>query len=494
MRRFFEIIPALLSWGTLLLVAALAWKAPMAAAIFIILFDLYWLLKTLYLSLHLRSSFAQMRKNMATQWLEKLKTDPETSHRWRETRHLVILPMYREPYRVVRESIMAIAKTNYPLQHIIVVLAIEARGGEADRETAEKIRAEFGDTFFKFLVTMHPSHLPGEIPGKGSNETWAAQEAKQRIIDAAHIPYEHIIVSVCDADTVVPSEYFGILTYRWLTAPRPARSSFQPVPLFINNLYQAPALARIVAFSSTFWHMMQQQRPEQLTTFSSHAVPFKALVEAGFWNTDTVSEDSQIFWKLFLHYNGDWRVEPLFYPVSMDAACAPTFWKTMVNVYKQQRRWGWGVENIPYMIEGFRKNKNIPGGAKVYWLFKKIEGFHSWATNAFIIFTMGWLPVLLGSNEFQSTLLSHNLPRITGWVMHAAMIGIVTSAILSAALLPPKPAWFRPHHYILYFVQWFLMPLTLIIFGSVPALDAQTRLALGGRFRLGFWATPKFRN
>ena len=38
------------------------------------------------------------------------------------------------------------------------------------------------------------------------------------------------------------------------------------------------------------------------------------------------------------------------------------------------------------------------------------------------------------------------------------------------------------------------MPITLIVFGAVPGLEAQTRLMLGGRFRLGFWATPKERS
>jgi len=72
-------------------------------------------------------------------------------------------------------------------------------------------------------------------------------------------------------------------------------------------------------------------------------------------------------------------------------------------------------------------------------------------------------------------------------------IGIASSAILSIILLPPKPEGIRWRHYLLYVVQWAFLPITLIIFGSFPALEAQTRLMLGGRFRLGFWVTPKRR-
>jgi len=490
-KRFFEFIPGVLSWGTIAAIILASWRLPLVAAIFIILFDIYWLLKTLYLSLHLRATFARMRANMKLNWLEKLRM--EQKGKWEPIRHLVILPVAGEPYEVVRESMDALAHVNYPKENMIFVLAREERIPES-AVIAERIEKEFASVFGRFLATAHPDGLTGEIPGKGSNEAWAAREVQKKIIDAEKIPHEDILVSVFDADTQVSPEYFGILTHAFLTNDRPQRASYQPIPLFTNNIFQAPALARVIAFSSSFWHMVQQSRPERLTTFSSHSMPFKALVEVGFWNRDVVSEDSQIFWQCLLHYDGDWRVVPIFYPVYMDANAAPTFWATMRNLYKQQRRWAWGgCENIPYFLEGFRHNKKIPRGTKWYWTFHYIEGFHSWATNALIIFSLGWLPVLIGDAHFNFSLLAYNLPRITRGIMNFSMIGIVSSAILAMILLPPKPAWFRRRHYILYLIQWILMPLHLIIFGSFPALDAQTRAIAGGRWRLGFWMTPKFR-
>ena len=481
-------MPGFLAWLTIILMFLLSWLAPTAAAIFIILFDVYWLLKTIYLSFHLRVAFKKMRENLKISWLLKLRD----IQGWEDVYHLVILPVYKEPYAVVKESLLSLAGINYPKEKLIVVLAAEESGGEEGRQNAQKIQEEFGPSFFKFLVTHHPSNLPGELPGKGSNETWAAKRA-QEFIDQAQIPYDRILVSVFDADTQILPEYFGALTDSFLRCEYPQRSSFQPIPLFTNNIYKAPALARVIAFSSTFWHMMQQVRPEQLTTFSSHSMPFKALVEVGFWHTNVVSEDSQIFWQFYLHYNGDWRVVPLFYPVSMDANVAPGFWETIKNIYKQQRRWAWGAENISYAFWGFYKNKLIPRREKIYWIFRKIEAFHSWATNALLIFALGWLPIFLGGREFRVSVLSYNLPYITRDIVSLSMVGIVSSAILSIILLPPRPEWFRPRHYFLYVFQWLLMPFTLIIFGSLPALEAQTRLLLGGKWRLGFWHTPKYR-
>ena len=504
MYRFLELIPGLLAWGTLLAVVFFSWATPTAAAIFIIIFDTYWFLKSVYLSLHLRSSFGTMRERMKKNWIEELeklrqskwqyvKDDTRlTISDWRDIYHLVIFPIANEPYEVIRESIDRLSAVNYLKDRIIMVLATEGRYPEGKR-VAERIARDFADCFFQFLVTVHPSNLAGEIPGKGSNETWATKEVQRLIIDPHGLRYGDILVSVFDSDTQVMPEYFGVLTHCFLTCEHPTRSSFQPIPLFTNNVYSSSSIARLIAFSSSFWHLIQQSRPERLTTFSSHAMPFAAVVDVGFWQTNVVSEDSRIFWQCFLHYGGDWRVVPIFYPISMDINTAPTLFKTLVNIYKQQRRWGWGCENIPYFLSGFIRNKHIHWRKKFYWGFHYMEGFHSWATNAIIIFSLGWLPVVLGGPEFRVSLLSFNLPRITRTIMTIAMSGIVSSAVLSIMILPPRPVWFRRRHYALYALQWLATPLTLILFGAVPALDAQTRLMLGGRYRLGFWVTPKFR-
>ena len=202
-----------------------------------------------------------------------------------------------------------------------------------------------------------------------------------------------------------------------------------------------------------------------------------------------VSEDSRIFWQCFLRYNGNYRVIPMFYSVSMDANVAPGFWQTMKNIYKQQRRWGYGVENVPYFFFGFWKNKLIPLKKKIYYIFNILEGFHSWATNALIIFLLGWLPVVVGGAGFNETVLSLNLPQFTRIIMSLAMVGLISSAVLSIILLPSRPLHYRRHKYIWMLLQWLLFPITTVILGALPGLEAQTRLMFGKY--LGFWVTPK---
>ncbi len=490
--RSFEVLPGILSWSTLVGVVFLSWASPIWAAFFVIAFDIYWLLKTVFLSIHLRSSFSIMRKIMKVNWLAELKkTEGQTKLDWSDIYHLIILPFFKEPYEVAAETMESLIACNYPKDKMIVVLGAEKRAGKSALAIAEKIKNKYGDKFFKFLITVHPDDIVGEMAGKGSNETWAGRRVKEEIIDKLNIPYEQVLVSVFDVDSVAYPEYFGRLTYVFLKTPDRLSCSFQPVPVFNNNIWDAPSFSRVSAQSGTFWQMMQQERSERLTTFSSHAMSFKAIVAMDWWSTKNVSEDSRIFWQSLLFHDGRYRVVPLHYPVSMDANLTDSWWQTMVNVYKQQRRWGWGAENVAYELFGFLQNKKIPLKTKLYWGFNHLEGFWSWGTNALIIFLLGWLPLFLGGQEFNVTLLSYNLPQVTRVIMTLAMVGMVASAIYGLMLLPDRPRKHSSHKYIFMALQWLLLPITIIVFGALPGLEAQTRLMLGKY--MGFWVTPKAR-
>ncbi|MGB9743576.1 MAG: glycosyltransferase family 2 protein [Minisyncoccales bacterium] len=483
--RCFEILPGFISWDLLLLIFILSWLAPRIAAFFVIFFACFWLIKVFYLSLHQISGYRLMKKNLSIDWLAKVK---KLNH-WQDIYHLVILPFYREDMAVIRSSLQSLVEVNYPKEQIIVILTGEERGGETTRAVLRKVEKEFANQFFKFITTVHPQNLPGEFPGKGSNVAWAVKKAEE-LIEQIGLSDEKVIVSNFDIDTKPFPQYFAILTWHYLTNKQPLKSSYQPIPVYANNIWQVSFFSRLVAVSGTFWQIIQQERPEQLVSYSSHAQPLKVLKEVGYPH-NLVSDDSRIFWKSYFFYNGDYRVIPLYYPVSMDAVMAKTFFRTLINQYKQQRRWSWGCENIPYVLYGFLQNKKIPWREKVRQSLIILDGFCSWAVTALIIFFFGWLPLILGGISFQASLLSYNLPRLTSLLMTLAMFGILVSALLNFFLLPPRPKKISRWKSVAVVLEWLLLPVILIVFGSFPALESQTRLALNKR--LDFWVTEKLR-
>jgi hypothetical protein len=485
--RFFEIIPGFLVWATLLGAVVVSFWRPLWAIYFIIVFDFYWFLRVAYLMVYLITSWKRYRSDITINWLEKVKILP----RFDNIHHLIVLPTYREPISVLRTSISSLARVSYPLNKFILVLAGEERDHDNFLANAEIIKKEFGNTFAHLLITLHPADIVGEIAGKGANINWAGHRAKE-LIDELEIPYEDIIVSTFDVDSCAHPEYFAYLTYTYLTSPDPLHSSYQPVAVYGNNVWDSPAINRVVANSTTFWLLTDLARPERLFTFSSHSMPFKALVDVDFWQNDIVTEDSRIFLQCFVRYHGNYRVTPLYLPISMDTVYAGSFWRSLVNQYKQQRRWAYGVENFAYMAWHFWRSKDIPFLRKFRYLWNQLEGVYSWATAPMIIFLLGRLPLMFANDEVKTTLIAYNAPYALQWLMNAAMFGLFVSAIFSTILLPPKPKHHTSLKYIAMVLQWALFPFCMVIFGSIPAIDAQTRLMIGKY--LGFWVTEKKRN
>lgn len=484
--RFLEILPGFASWSTLIGVILLSIYAPFIAAYFVIGFAIYWVLKTAFLSYHLRYNWKRLRHHMKLNWGQMIERF-EYGHIYQ----MVVLPYFEESESIVDATITSLAEVQYDKKSIIIVLASEAKAGESAQKIAKSMQEKWASTFGSFLITTHPQNIPGEMAGKGSNATYAAEQARIKLLDPHGIRYNHVLVSIFDIDTVLYKEYFNCLIWHFMTARRPLKTSYQPVPIFNNNIWEASAISRVVAMSSTFWEMVQQERPERMATFSSHSVSFQALYEIGYWQSNMVSEDSRIFWNLLLANDGEYDVVPLSYPVSMDANAAPTLWKTITNIYKQHRRWTYGVENFVYIIYHFTKNKKIPLKRRIIIGLQQAEGYWSLVTNPIMLFILGWAPIFLGTQEFHQTVLSYNLPIMVRDLLIFAMFGLVVSSVISLTMLPPRPKEKNRLLYVVLAVQWILVPVTMIIFSAIPGLDAQTRLMFGQY--MGFWVTPKTR-
>ncbi|MBI3956691.1 MAG: glycosyltransferase family 2 protein [Candidatus Kerfeldbacteria bacterium] len=484
--RLLEMLPGVLVWSTFVFAITLSFVRPLWAIFFIILFDLYWLVRVVYLLVYLIVSYRRYRTAIRIDWLERLSAVA----RWERLYHLIMMPTAGEPEAVIRDSFEALRRSDYPKDRLIVVFALEERKGAAAQDLGERIRRDYEHVFGGLLVTTHPDGVIGEVKGKGANIAWAGRRA-QEYLDRRGIPYDDVIVSSFDIDTQPHPRYFSCLAYHYATHPKPTRTSFQPVPLYNNNLWQSPALMRVAANSTTFWLMTEQVRPERLLTFSSHSMSFRALVDVDFWQSDIVTEDSRIFLQCLLRYDGDYSVTPIYLPLSMDTVLGKNLWRSLVNLYKQQRRWAYGVENFPYMAWYFAQNRIIPFRAKFRYVWNQLEGVYSWATAPILIFILGRLPLMVGGERLSSSLVAHNAPLILQWLMTAAMIGLFVSAVLSTTLLPPRPERHPSYKIAMMVLQWILFPVVMILFGSVPATDAQTRLMLGKY--LGFWVTEKTR-
>ena len=474
-KRCLEIIPGGISWGIIAFFIFLAIFNPVACAILIIIFDFYWIIRTGYLTTLLVMAYRKLYNQKDKDWLSECQ-NLSPMQDWREFYHLIIFPIYKEEPGILSVSLEALRESHYPKEKMIVVAAFEERNKRA-KENANILEAEFKGAFFGYLSTFHPEGIPGEARTKGANATWAGKLAKE-FLDTKGIAYENVITSCFDADTCVDKEYFGCLTYHFLTTPKPHQASYQPIPVYNNNIWQAPSFARLVEISSSFSQLIESMRLEKFVTFSSHSMSFKTLVDIGYWPVDMVSDDSLIYWKAFLFYKGNYRVIPLYITVSMDVAYSKNFFRTILIQYKQKRRWAWGVENFPFLLGGFLNNQGITFTKKIRRAFNLLESHVTWAVWAIILVLIGPLPILLGGTFFSQMAIGYNLPRITGLLLNFTLATSLAWIILSRTILPPRPksvSWMKN---VVMAIEWVIVPLIILILGSTPALDAQTRLML----------------
>src|SRR6476469_3544112 len=68
--RFWEILPGLEIWFVFIGALVLSYYRPVWAAVFIVCFDLYWLLKAMNVSLHLVASYRKFRFFVTIDWLD----------------------------------------------------------------------------------------------------------------------------------------------------------------------------------------------------------------------------------------------------------------------------------------------------------------------------------------------------------------------------------------------------------------------------------------
>lgn len=475
LKRILEIIPGGVSWLIIIFFIMLAVFKPVTCAILIIIFDFYWIIRTIYLTTLLVMAHRKLAQEKDRDWLNECrKLGPERD--WHKIYHLVIFPVYKEGPEILRPSLKALLDCRYPKDRTIVVVAFEERNPAA-KINAEILEKEFKRTFLGYLSTFHPDNIPGETRTKGANATWAAQHAR-RFLDSKGIKYEDAIISCFDADTCVDKEYFGCLTYHFLTSERPLQASYQPIPVYNNNIWQASSFARLVEISASFCQLIESMRLEKFVTFSSHSMSFKTLVDIDYWPVDMVSDDSVIYWKAFLFFKGEYRVVPLYTTVSMDVAYSSNFFKTIIIQYKQKRRWAWGVENFPFLLAGFIKDRQIPLLTKARRSFHLLESHVTWAVWATILVLIGPLPALLGGAFFTQMAIGYNLPKITGLLLNFTLITSLVWIILSRTILPARPKQVSWTKNIVMLIEWIMVPFIILVLGSTPALDAQTRLML----------------
>ncbi len=493
--RFFEILPGTLSWSILALPFVLAFLNVSLAAMLMIAYLLLWFVKAATLNVRVIQGYRTLSEHQRLDWGAMIKdldqTDVEHKHfpSWHHKNkkrqadnpngiysknvvHAVIIATYNEAYEVLKPTLDEVANSLYDKKKLIVMLAYEERGGKEVAAQAKKLMAEYKDVFLVSEAYEHPADIEGEVVGKGGNITHTGREL-EKVVEKLGINPRDVLVTTLDADNRPHKSYFAGLTYVYCNVHDPKYMSFQPIPMFTNNIWDAPAPMRVIATGNSYWNMIQGRRQHMLRNFSSHAQPLDALIETDFWSVRTIVEDGHQFWRSYFAFDGQHEVIPIFLPIYQDAVLADGYRRTLKAQFYQLRRWAYGASDVAYVAKyAFYTKNKISLYDRITKFARLLEGHISWATSPLILAFGALLPWLFNRTSFTA----NQLPQISSRIQTLAMAGILVTLFLSFKILPKKPARYKRSRSIFMIAQWVLLPFTTIVYSSFAAINSQTRL------------------
>jgi len=403
--------------------------------------------------------------------------------------HVVLIPNYKEPLGILQRTLNRLAQQEEAQRHLTVVLAMEEREAEASAK-ARVLQRDFAHRFANFIVTFHPHDLPGEIPGKGANQAWAARRAKEELVERLGMPLEQMTITSCDADSLLHPRYFSELARLFAADPQRHRRFWHAPVFYRNNIWYVPAPIRLLAFSAGAAHL------SELTTswawplpVSAYSLSFKLADEVGYWDPAVISEDWHMYLRCFFATGGQTRLSPVFLPTSGDAVDGETVWQAIASYYRQQLRHAWGAEDVGYVLQQWRGARKTPVHRKIRCLTKVLH-CHLLRSTSWFIIVLG--AMLSGISRGAAASLPSRQPLLFDpiWLMNA--LGTV-SALAMWAMERTSSRSDEETLSLLLLAQeiaaWFLVMPVLSLFFSLPGLHAQTKLLFGSP--LHYQQTPK---
>lgn len=498
--RFFEILPGALSWFMLLLPVLLSLINVTIAAVFVIGYLLIYIVRGAGVAVRAVQGYRTLRINQKLDWAQMLvelqKGEVEDASvkrpKWHynnllrlnvqpriimpdDVIHVMMIALYKESREVLVPTIESVLASEYDMSKVMLIIAYEGRAGAPTEKLANELIAEYKDRFMDGLAIKHPSNIPGELIGKGGNVTFAARKLKT-YLDARKIDPLRVIVTTLDADNHPDKKYMAALTYTYCSCADPVRASFQPIAMYTNNIWDAPAPMRVVATGNSYYNIVLSLRTHLLRNFSAHAQGMQSLIETDFWSVRTIVEDGHQFWRSYFRFDGDYRVYPIYVPIYQDAVLTDGYVRTLKAQFVQLRRWTWGATDIAYVVnQAFYKKSKVPRWDLVGKLLRLIEGHVTWAVAPLLCLCAGFIPAFFNPQSYAA----NELPLIASRVQTVALIGGAASLFIALKTLPPRPARYKRHRSLFMLLQWVYLPATTIVYNSFAALYSQTRLMFG---------------
>ncbi len=535
-KRIFEVYPGLLAWAC---ITCPIWGGiffPEMTAYFILVFNAFWVYKSLSTGLFYFMGYFRVRNGENTDWMSKLKRLENLTSSIREIKSDIAdlkhkkfdWKEYNDPkfkkLPVLFQKIIFIfgkKKTikhlkdelNYletlnekkvldwrKIRHVVIIpywrepYAVLKRnldrlvnqsfpnkqitvvlGAEERYPPAFKLAKKLQERYKdKFEHVWINNHaLAGEdIVGKASNMANAGRFALKQI-EKLGWDKNKITITSCDSDTQFHLQYFAYLTYLFVTDDDRYKHFYAAPMVYYANIWKVPFYSRIANTTFTINNIANSARIDKFIQLSSYSFSWRLLEDIDFWSVDVIPEDFHMFFKALFIYEDRVMTKPIYLKNLNDAAESIGHVGTIKNQYEQVKRWAWGVSDHGWMIRNWLRSRKTL--YVTYRVFHTIFDHITWSIISFILLFGANIPTLINKN-FSRTVFGQKLPKVASFMMTMTTIAFISTIILDFFIKPRRKKKVSILQIILEQFQWITFPIVSFIFGAVPGLDAQTRL------------------
>jgi cellulose synthase/poly-beta-1,6-N-acetylglucosamine synthase-like glycosyltransferase len=470
--RFAEIAITLSTW---IIVTIPLWLSPFHPALVaygIIAFDLNFLLQAAKNAVRTVVAYLKILQAQQISHVSLVKKLGGA----RDVQHFIIIPCYQETVNKISETIQCIVSNDYPWKaNLHVVLGFESRESAA-HEKEQKLREIFGG-MVDIYATYHEL-LAEEIPGKASNQTWAVKEIVSQVVIPRGYDTAMTVLTICDADSKLPNNYFSYLTHTFLTdEDRQYHFYWAPVLLY-NNFWKLSFYVRMQASLSSILRLATLEDKANLIQISTYSTSLKLIQDVGYWDVDIIPEDWHIHLQAYFLYGTKVMTVPLYTMINGDAVQAATMRRTFMSRYEQEKRWAWGVSDIAYAWSRLWNTPHIPLLPKLRKILYMSINHLLWPTSFFILTIFATVTPIINP-VFKRTVMGFILPQISGLILTLGSSMLIVYTIVDILIRNKLDIKTKPQNIIILALQWYVLPIVSFFLSSVPALDAHTRLLFG---------------
>lgn len=466
------------------------------------LFTVYWSYLAARHSIGLIAGYQKYKKELTVDWKKEFDEldfsslpDPRTQPESKDAlRHFLLIPAVNEPEHVLRDSIDSIFNQTFPSKKITLVYSIEERYAVETEKTVREIVGDRVKDLERLLIFVHPRGIEGEAVGAAAaNRTWGAKHAVSQL-QSEGADIRNYIFSTIDADHVLNPQYISRLSVLYLNTDRRDNHYYSTaVHLFNNNLWRVPVMMRIEANAVTMGSLSDWSATKGALkdSFSSYSSSLQTLIDANYWDVALGVDDTIFYWRAFFVRDGDFDGVPHYIPYSADAVEGKNYIDSHIALYRQLLRWGWGAIDFPLSIMEFMKNKRIPFGKKMGWMFKHIERRVILINIVFLI-TFGFGLVTLVNPYVKQSNFAYSLPDIMSIILTITLVFLIPATYYRMKLVSPMPKNWNIFRKIFVFLEGPLIMLNLLTYSFFPWVQAQTKMLLGHKMK-DLYHTPKVR-